>query len=130
MKKLDREQLNKKARLARELAEAASELENGISDFNDAFQREWERSIDEPLKRLNKMIEEAVAFRDEVVQVMTDYADERSENWAESEAGRAFELWKEEWEGLELDTIALEPPEEISVPDVAVKTFENLSEEC
>lgn len=76
---------------------------------------------EEAVDKLNESIQAARDFRDEVVQEMQDYFDERSEKWHETENGQSYEAWKSEWEGFEL--------EEIDKSEIDGESFGQLPEE-
>ena len=96
MKKLSKQRLAEKAEWIKKLGEARGDLENAVSDYN-------------------QIVADAAAWRDEIVSEMEDYANERSEKWPESDAGQAFESWKQEWESASIEEADVEIPEPVDL---------------
>jgi hypothetical protein len=66
----------------------------------------------------NEVLSEGRSWRDNVVQEMQDYYDERSEKWQQSDKGQAHEAWKRQFDEEELEDVELEKPEPLE-PDMA-----------
>ena len=78
------------------------------------------------LKRLEEMKEQANVLRDEAFQLLdnaaceaSDYYDARSENWQESDTGRAYSDWKDRLASVrdELDSLPDIEPAVINRPE-------------
>jgi hypothetical protein len=129
MKKLDKQQLKRKAELL-EAAFAAREATSlAVGGFNEAMAEAW-KHVEESLAALNTAVVDLNAFREEVVQGMEDFAGERSEKWQESEAGQAYESWKDEWDGCRVEEVELERPADVDEPDVSFEDFDGLPDEA
>ncbi len=120
MKKLSKTRLARRDELAAKLREAREKLTDA---FSEAYNQGG--SIRDTWDAYQALVEEATTFRDEVVSDMDSYASDRSEKWAEGDAGQAYEEWKSEWENVELDLGELDEPDyEDIVPDFAERLDE------
>jgi hypothetical protein len=75
-----------------------------MQDCYDAAESAWAAYV-QAIEKLNQAISEAADFRDTIVQEMADYASDRGEKWADSDAGQAFEAWQGAWELVDLEQI-------------------------
>jgi uncharacterized coiled-coil DUF342 family protein len=112
MKKLTKEQSKRREAIVAsgnaiksEVADAWSALAERIADFNEV------------LGRFNAAVDEAIEFRDEIVGAIEEYVDERSERWQESDAASSYEDWKQQWEGVEIESVEEIAADEPELPD-------------
>lgn len=123
MRKLSTRQEAERDEIGAELEEAEKALEDEVSSFNEDVKRMFEDRVQPLLDKVNAARDRARSLRDDVVAQMEDYAGERSERWAESDAGQAYEEWKDRWEGLDLEDAEMEDPSELDAPDAAAREF-------
>jgi hypothetical protein len=128
VKKLDKQQRERKAELLEAAFAAREALNAAVARFNELMAQEW-AGVEKEAEALNAAISDLTSFRDEVMQSMEDYAGERSEKWQESEAGQNYAAWMEQWEGLRVDEVELERPADVDEPDVDLDDFDQLPEE-
>jgi hypothetical protein len=111
MKKLNKEQEKTRADLVARLTIAAADIDKKLVAVNAMISDE----LNSEIEKYNGILGEIESFRDEIVGEMDTYIGERSEKWAESDAGQNYESWKNDWEGYditELSTIdEIESPE-------------------
>jgi uncharacterized coiled-coil DUF342 family protein len=128
MKKLTKEQFDQKWQHINSINEAAKLVEEAIDAYKAQAQMYWDE-VEEAVAKYNEAISQASEFKDEVCSEAQEYYDERSEKWQESEKGKSYQEWIDEWESC-LDEIEVEQPEELEVPDMeAPDILENLPDE-
>lgn len=119
MKKLARSRQNEMSRIQERLREAAAGLEEAVGTANEAISQAH-RSLVEAADAYNEAVEEAEAFRDDVVSEMEGYADERSEKWRDSDRGQAYESWMNQWRELGFDKAEFDEPADFWVPTFGI----------
>jgi Zn-dependent M32 family carboxypeptidase len=123
MKKLSKEQAKRHSDIAAEVIANKEKLTEAIAKYNaaraDAF-----AEVTSAVEALNAELNNARELRDEIVSDMENYTSERSEKWAEGEAASTFADWQGAWEGLELDDIEVDEPEDIEDPDTSFEDFD------
>lgn len=97
--------------MAARLADAKEDVERAV----DAVNAEVGRAND-AIRVYNEVLNDARELAGDIVARMDDYAGGRSDKWRDSDAGRAFEDWKGEWENLELGD--LDTIEDVETPDM------------
>ena len=114
MKKLTADQVKTKDELVARLKAAGEDVAKYITNVNLA------------ITQYNEIVGEVETFRDGVVQQMDTFYDERSEKWQESDAGNAYQSWKDEWEGLDCSEV-----DEVDEPDLdLMDNLEAVENEC
>jgi hypothetical protein len=88
MKKLDKKQLEEKKELVTKLGLAKTAIEEALAAYEE-------------------LREEAQEFVDNCASDMSDYYDERSEEWQEGDVGSTYSEWMEQWQDLTLVEIDL-----------------------
>lgn len=116
MKKLSKTHLAERVRLIAALKEAKAELEKTIDKFNLDMRYAFD-AVEKQQSSYNDLVEEANNFVGLIRSEMDDYSSERSERWAESEAGQAFDAWRNEFE-VELEGEDLTCPDELETSDL------------
>ncbi len=107
MKKLTKEMETQRAELITRLETALEAVEDSRGKVEDAV-LEYNGKIDE----LNTALLEANEFVTQVTDAMQEYIDEKSEKWAEGEAGSAYVEWMDTWQNIELtDAERIDVPE-------------------
>ncbi len=102
MRKLSKDQVDQKAKIADDLDKAHT----AVGDAIDAY---------------NVVLNAAREFAQEVVTEIDDYVSERSERWQAGDAASQYEEWKGEWEGFD--------HEDVETPESVLEDFEGLPEE-
>lgn len=129
MKKLSKTQLKERDKLTTDINEAHCDLEAAINAYNTAI-GEAKSKVEEALTAYNEKITAAREFCEQIVSDMESYEGDRSEKWADSDAGSAFADWKSEWENVQLDDVELEFPDEMEIPENVQETIDMLPEEA
>ena len=101
---------------AEAIRKTRDELDAAVEKFN-ARNAESLVPVEAAIDKLNAALIAAAEWRDGITEVMEQYADARSDRWRESEAGKSFEQWKDQFLGLFLDEIELEKPVDHEAPD-------------
>ena len=128
MKKLTKEQAQKKAALSEEMSEKMGALNTLIKKLNDEITAQWE-TIETAKEEYNQSIRDANEFQEEIASNIDEYVGERSEKWQEGEQASRYEDWKSQWEES-FDECDLEEPEALSeVEDTFSEDLENRPEE-
>ncbi len=122
MNKISKTQSARHTTVSQALDASREALTKAIDDFN-AKRAEAFAEVTTAIEKLNANLNEARELRDEIVSDMENYTGERSEKWAESEAASTFADWQSAWEGLELDDVEIDEPEDVETPDVDVESF-------
>lgn len=122
MKKLSKAQRAERDERVKALNDAKLEVDAAVAAANEKI-AEANLAVDDVNSKIayyNEAVAAAAEFRDEIVGEMDGYASERSEKWAEGDAGQNYESWKGEWEGIQLDEVEeLEQIEELEELDVS-----------
>ena len=128
MKNLSKTQQKELSDLVERLRDSSDLITAAVTKFNETMTFAWD-GVAGALEAYNSVIQEANAFREQVAADQQSYIDDRSEKWQESDAGQAYEAWKQEWEGT-LDELQMDPPQEAEEPDLsAADTLEGLPEQ-
>lgn len=116
MFKLTKAELEARADLVGKLNDSATALMKTIDEYNDELER-LRGPIEDALSAYNELVAEARDFASDVAsQADSDIAD-KSEKWQDSERGQAAIAFKDEWEGLVLEDVEIDFPEELSVDE-------------
>src|SRR5580658_8424690 len=116
MKKLSAAQLKTRDEIYVNLQSAKGTLEDEITAYNTAVSEKF-AAVEASISEYNAALEAAREWRDDIVAEIDEYVSERSERWQNSDAASEMEAWKGEFEGLSLDDIELESPDELAIPD-------------
>lgn len=129
MKALDKEQEKKKGELVDAIRSAHAELETAIKAFNETVETAKDE-VQGKLNTLNEKITEAGEWTESIASDMDSYYEEKSERWQEGEKGQEYSAWKEEYENFSADSVDVDFPDDIEVPDCTVgDDLENLPDE-
>lgn len=104
MKRLSKEQRRERDRLIGELEAVQAKLEQAAAEYT-------------------AKLGEAQDFCRRVVEEMEAYEGDRSEKWADSEAGQRYVQWREDWENVEFS-------EYVDLEYQAAEVLGSLDEEC
>ena len=147
MNKLTKHDVSERDRLVDELHAAYEALAEAAETFNETKAPAWANvqdaldayqetmaaawsAVEDAQDAYTAKLSEVGEWRDDQVAEMEDEIDNHSEKWVEGDRGKAFVAWKEEYESLELDEVALEMPEpvELDEPDDLELDVEDPSE--
>lgn len=125
MKRLDKDDTQRKAALADELDAAYTALDAAIADYNLAVATKW-IPVQSAIDNFNEVTERAQGFRDDVARQIEDYMGERTEKWLEGERGQAYEEWRSAWDSAQLGTIELVQPDDIDLDIFEIQSADTL----
>lgn len=123
--KLDKKK--KRDDLADRLEALHSELEEAVSAFNAAM-TERGGDVTDALKAYNDVLAEARSLVEDTASEARDAFDEKSERWQEGDKGAALSSWADELEGVDLEDMEIDLPEDIELPDGHAETLRDLPE--
>jgi uncharacterized protein YukE len=90
---------------------AKEDLETSVADTNEKISKLME-DVNDHVETMNSAIARLNELRVSVEEDITQYIDDKSDNWRDGERGSAYQEWQSSWEN-ELDDI-----EKIEVPEV------------
>lgn len=128
MKKLSKEQLKERERLLGALSDEGGNLEAAIIDFNATMEK-MQAKVESQLEKYNEVLADVRSLAEEVASDALGYFEDRSEKWQESDTGRAYIEWYEQWQNAELDDEEIEFPQPLEVPDVGAAVLEDLPDQ-
>ena len=85
--------------------------------------------LNEKIDAYNTAVAALNAWKEDIVNVMEQDFEDRSEKWQEGEKGQAYQNWKDEWENFiaeELEAVEVEYPEPPSAAEDIVQLPEEL----
>lgn len=118
MKKLSKDELKIKSDLENDFHQKSKVINELWGAYEDAV-----NALNEAIADLNGTVTDMNTFKDEIVQQMDDYFDEKSEKWQEGDTGSAYSEWKGEWEQLSIDQM-----EEIALGDNTLPDIEEFEQ--
>ena len=104
------------SQLCKTLVETFAALEDAIAAYNAAMQAAYE-TLQPHVERYNSTVQDAGEWLADLVSAMEAYQDERSEAWQDSATGQAYEAWLDAYRSADLETVAIEAPEELEISD-------------
>lgn len=129
MKKLNKTHLKNRDAIYVDLQLAKSNLDDAVIAYNEKA-AELYADAEDKLSEYNDVLERAREWRDEIVEEIDEYVSDRSDKWQESDAAQEIESWKSEFEGLELDELTMEKPEDLEMPnEIDDEVLNNVPEE-
>ena len=114
--KLTKHDAARRAEHVEKLTEAAAKLEDAVVVFNAGLEQ-LKGPLTAALAEYNSVLAEARGFAEDIASQADSELDEKSERWRDSDRGQAAVAFKDEWEGLALDELELELPDEARLPD-------------
>ena len=147
MNKLTKQDISERDRLVDELHDAYEAFEAAIETYNETKAAEWATvaaaleayhekmaaawpAVQDAQDDYTAKLSETGEWRDGQVADMEEEIDKHSDKWTEGDRGQAFVAWKEEYDGLDLEEVALDMPEpvELDEPRPLALDFEDPSE--
>lgn len=98
-------------------------------DVYNAAVRDAYAKLAERIEEFNGHAQAAKSFCEDIANERREEFDNRSDKWRESDAGSEAEAWISEWEGIELDDVSVDEPEDITIETTHVANLEALPEE-
>lgn len=114
--KLTKTEIKEKREIVKRLETTFARIEQEAAAFN-AADKDAEgagRKLHEAIAEYNDAQDEATAFTNLIADQITDYIDDKSEKWAEGEAGEAHIAWRDQWQDAEFEELEWD---DIVVPD-------------
>ena len=102
--------------LCKTLVETFAALEDAIAASNAAMQAAYE-TLQPHVERYNSTVQDAGEWLADLVSAMEAYQDERSEAWQDSATGQAYEAWLDAYRSADLETVDIEAPEPVEIPE-------------
>lgn len=104
MKRLSKTDSTRAADYGDQLAKAGVKVSEKFAAAQAAVE-----ALNAEIEAFNELASEADGFREDIVNMMDEYMGERSEKWPDTDAGQAYDEWKQEWESAtiqQLETVA------------------------
>jgi hypothetical protein len=113
MEKLTQTHLASRDTLVAALNETYEALEDAVSEYNTTLAEAWNEVLSAE-EAYNAAVGEAQEWLKDRAAEIQAYIDERSEQWQDSDRGKAYGEWKETFD-LSLDDSDLDEPDELHV---------------
>lgn len=126
MKKLSKDDVVEKDKIASELSEKRDTLIEAVDVFNAEVKAAYQK-LAQFVEPYNVAIEHAKDFVDRVADEQQAYFDEKSETWQEGEKGEEYQAWIEEWGSMFLEECLISIPEDFDHPEDLSEELEGLS---
>lgn len=111
MNKLSMIQENARADMILELKSAKEAVESALGEANEMID-----NIDPVIRNYNRVLQEAIEYRKQIVEQMNDHITDMDAGWASSDKGLEYLSWKTAWENFNPDP--LHPVTHIDNPDM------------
>jgi uncharacterized protein YukE len=108
MRKFNKEHIADRDEVVQDLKEAKAAIELEYEEFKLAAEK-----LNGKVRAYNEALAEADTFREEIVSEMDGYMSDKSEKWADGDAGQEYSSWYNEWENLDLTEV-----EYLEMPDL------------
>lgn len=122
MKALTKQQELARKELSEEFSKAYDKLNTLIGLADAAIEK-----VNEAKDDVNSILDQMRELHEEITDTQQEFYDDKSEKWQESDAGEAYNDWKNEWSSHEIPE-NIEDFETLEDPDIAdaAEEFENL----
>jgi hypothetical protein len=116
--KISKEELRTRTQLIEDLALAAADIDQCVSVYNDQVGG-LRTPVELAVTKYNELVSKARELCSEIAQEAEQDLGDKSEKWLDSERGIAAQSWVESWDGIELDDLDFQWPDEleIEIPD-------------
>ena len=113
MKSLNAEQIQTLEDGINELRTLGQELEGAMYDYNETVREAYDK-LTQYVDEYNTKVCEMREFRDGIVDQISEYMNERSDSWRDSEVGQSVGEWYNDWESVDMhDFDTPQEPEEL-----------------
>ena len=109
MKSLTKTHLSERDKIIDRINEAQTELEEKLDEYTEVTSR-LQDGIGDALVAYNETLAEARQFIDNIAGEAESVMEDRSEKWQESDAGKAYQEWIDEWRGAVIDDVEIDFP--------------------
>src|SRR5215510_638055 len=109
------------------MAEAWSAVQSAIEAYNTRLDEEWGNGLGPMIESYNGTIADANGWRQDVVNSISEYIENKSEKWQESENGQRYAAWRDEFDH-EFSSFDQDRPEELSLDEPDEITLEWLDD--
>jgi hypothetical protein len=113
MKRLTAADLKRRDAIVVSIRTAEENLNTAVSTYNDAVAAAW-ADLAPVIDTYNEAVNDGGGFAQDMEASITEYIDERSDKWRESDAAESYETWRAAWE-LQPDEIGTEEPTPLSI---------------
>jgi hypothetical protein len=114
--KLNKAKLEQRDDLAKRLGEAFAQIESEIASYRDELEK-LRGPIEGSIEAYNAILAEAREFAEDIVTDASSAIEDKSEKWQEGERGQAAIAFRDAWEGLSLEDLELEWPDDVELED-------------
>lgn len=111
MMKLSKAEIDQRDDHVSALKKAKEEIDDLAEGINESID-----DLNEKIAEYNQLLGAAGTFTKEIAQQQSDYIDDKSERWQESDRGQEYSSWKDEWEDYDHEEI--NDVETISTPSM------------
>jgi hypothetical protein len=118
--KLTKDELQTRTQLVEDLGLAATAIDQAVAHYNTEVNN-LRSPVEVAVTKYNELVAQALELCSTISQKAELDIGDRSEAWLEGERGLAAQAWQESWEGISLDEIDYQWPDEleIDIPDHA-----------
>lgn len=95
MKKLSKDQKERKVKLIVELTDKATEIEQDVSEINASV-----ALANQHVQEYNALLQEVGQLQDEIVDEMDDHIADHRESWENTPHGIAYAKWRDQWQSF------------------------------
>lgn len=117
MKSLTSKQAQQLSDLQEKLQIASQKVESAIADFNANINELWGDLVLDSLNEYNNLVKQTQKFTEATTEKLFNYYNSQSNEWQQTEEGKAYERWMDEWDAASFDESDLKLPEETDVPE-------------
>jgi hypothetical protein len=112
--KLTKEELKTRTLLIDELALAAVRIEESVAHYNSQVEA-LRTPVEIAVTKYNELVSKARDLCIGIAGRADQDLGDKSEQWMESERGMAAQSWQESWDGVELDDVDYQWPDELEI---------------
>ena len=124
MKSLSKATIKERDEIIDKFRDRFTDLEQAVDAYNSALESLW-TPIADALQSFNEVIDDANAWKRQIVEEIGEYIGDRSDKWQESDRGREYQAWQDEFDS-EWDGISLDKAEELDLSQI--ENYEELME--
>ncbi len=115
--KLTKDETGQRQELSRKLSEAAAKLSGAIDAFNAGLEQ-LKAPVEAAADEYNSLISDAREFAENIASQADADIGDKSDRWTESDRGQAAVQWRDEWQGISMDDVDVQYPDDIDPPDL------------
>ena len=115
--KLTKAEASARAALVDRLSAGREAVEAAISAYNDMLDTAW-AAVAKSIDDYNEILFDARDFCETASADWRGEWEDKSEKWQEGERGQAAAEWIDTWEGVSLDDIDADRPDDVEAPEM------------